>query len=168
MVKGLGLNIQNSRMKNIIPILIFCLVFPAHLLAEPPQPNTDEENTAKVTGIKKGEEAPYNGVLLNTAAAAKIFADKEYSAKECELRINYEVQKEILRMQLLLDTTKVSLEATQTKYDAIVKIKDNELERLSKIALKPKNDYSSLWASGGVLVGIGLTIAVVYAIGELK
>lgn len=138
------------------------------MFAEPPEPNAEEENTAKVTGIKKGEEAPYNGVLLNTTAAAKIFAEKEYSGKECELRINYEIQKEILRMQLLLDTTKVSLDATQKKYDTIVKIKDDEIERLSKLVLKPKNDYSALWGAGGVLVGIGLTIAVVYAVGELR
>ena len=155
-------------MRNIIPILIFCLIFPTQLFAEPPEPSTGVENTAKITGIKKGEEAPYNGVLLNTVAAAKIFADKEYSAKECELRINYEVQKEILRMQLLLDTTKVSLDASQKKYDAVFKIKDDEIERLTKLVLKPKSDYSALWGAGGVLVGIGLTIAVVYAVGEMK
>ena len=49
-----------------------------------------------------------------------------------------------------------------------VQIKDTEIERLSSIALKPRSNYSTLWAVGGVLVGIGLTIAVVYAVGELK
>jgi hypothetical protein len=44
-----------------------------------------------------------------------------------------------------------------------MKIKDDEIERLSEIASNT-NDYSVWWATGGVIVGIGLTIAVVYAV----
>ena len=44
-----------------------------------------------------------------------------------------------------------------------MKIKNDEIERLSKIA-SDTNDYSVWWAAGGVIVGIGLSIAVVYAV----
>ena len=44
-----------------------------------------------------------------------------------------------------------------------MKIKDNEIERLAKIASNT-NDYSAWWATGGVVVGIALTIGVVYAV----
>jgi len=156
-------------MKFIVPLLIFTLIFPAALFAEPPAPSTNEEiDPPKVTGIKKGEPAPYNGILLNTTAAAKIFADKEYSAKECELRINFNVQKEMLRMQLLLDTTRISMEATEQKYNSIFSIKDKEIERLSQIASSRPNEYSTWWAAGGIVVGIVLTIAVVYGVNEIK
>ena len=150
-------------MKLFIPLLIFMLIFPAPLFAEPPEPDP-----SKITGIRTGEPAPYDGVLLNTSAAARIFADKEYTAKECELRINFEVQKESLRMQLLLDTTRASLEATETRYTSILVIKDEEIERLSTIANNRPNDYSVWWATGGVLVGIGLTIAVLYSVQETR
>jgi hypothetical protein len=153
-------------MKLIIPALIAMLAFPAQSMADPPAPEIDE--TPKVTGINKGEEAPYTGVLLNTAAAAKIFADKDFSAQECIMRINFEVQKEHLRMQLLLDNTKLSLDTMDKKYTAIIDIKNNEIERLSKVALENSNDYSTWWAVGGVLAGIALTIAVVYAVEEVK
>ena len=149
-------------MKLLAPLLVAMLAFPAPLWADTPT------ETAQITGIKKGEEAPYDGVLLNTTAAAKIFADKEFSAKECELRINYETQKQILRMQLLLDTSKVSLEASEKKYTSIIAIKDKEIERLSKVALENSNDYSAWWGAGGVIAGIALTIAVVYAVQEVK
>ena len=59
-------------MRNIIPILIFCIIFPAQLLADPPV-------EPKVTGIQKGEPAPYSGVLFNPLAAARILTDKNYS-----------------------------------------------------------------------------------------
>lgn len=154
-------------MRLIIPILIAMLAFPTHLLADTPPASTPDE-TPKVTGIKKGEEAPYSGVLLNTAAAAKIFADKDFSTQECIMRINFEVQKEHLRMQLLLDNTKLSLDIMDNKYTAIIDIKDNEINRLSKVALENSNNYSTWWAAGGVIAGIALTIAVVYAVDNVQ
>jgi hypothetical protein len=44
-----------------------------------------------------------------------------------------------------------------------MKIKNEEIKRLSKITSK-HNNYSTLWATGGVVVGIALTVAVVYAL----
>jgi hypothetical protein len=149
-------------MKSFIVVFLCCLMaFPLPLLANPP-----ESDPPRITGIKEGEPAPYDGVLLNTSAAARTFIDKEYSAKECELRINFEVQKESLRMRLLLDTTRVSLEATEKRYNSIITIKDEEIERLSQIVSDRPNDHSVWWAAGGIVVGIGLTIAVVYAVKE--
>ena len=49
-----------------------------------------------------------------------------------------------------------------------IDIKNNEIERLSKVALKNSHDYSTWWAVGGVIAGIALTIAVVYAVEEVK
>ena len=45
----------------------------------------------------------------------------------------------------------------------MIKLKDDEIKRLSDIAAG-KKDYSTWWAVGGVLTGIALTIAVVYAV----
>ena len=154
-------------MKLIIPMLIAMLAFPTHLLADDP-PASNPDAAPKVTGIKKGEEAPYNGVLLNTAAAAKIFADKDFSSQESIMRINFEVQKVHLRMQLLLDNVNLSLGTMDKKYTSIIDIKDNEIDRLSKVALENSNNHSTWWTAGGVLVGIALTIAVVYAVEEIK
>jgi len=44
-----------------------------------------------------------------------------------------------------------------------MKLKDDEIKRLSDLAAG-KEDYTTWWAVGGVIVGIGLTIAVVYAV----
>jgi len=153
-------------MRIIIPVLIAMLAFPAHLFADTPTtPSPDE--VPKVTGIQKGEEAPYNGVLLNTSAAAKIFADKDFSSQECIMRINFEVQKEHLRMQLLLDTTKVSLDTMDKKYTAIIDIKSSEIDRLNKIALENSNNYSMWWLTGGIAAGIALTVALFFVTSEM-
>ena len=148
----------------ITVILIFCLMTPAHLLANPPE----LKPLPKIMGIQKGETAPYSGVLLNTLAAAQVFSDKSFAGKECELKIKFAVDKEIARMQLLLDSTKVSLETVEKKYTNIITIKDKEIKRLSDLAMKDKADYSALWFTGGALAGIALTVAVIYAVQESK
>ena len=155
-------------MRNIIPLLIFCIIFPMGVYANPPETPIEAPIEPKVTGIQKGEIAPYSGVLFNPLAAARILTDKNYSDEECKLKIDYAVQKEIARMNLLLNSTQASMDSMELKYASIIKIKDTEIERLSEIALKSNKSHSAWWAAGGVIVGIALTIATVYAVGELK
>jgi len=150
----MGLTMLN---KTIAFLLVFLLAFPSYVLAEPP------EEGPKVHSIKKNEKAPFAGVLFNSVAAAEVLAEKSYFEKECELKINFQVNKEKARLQALIDSQKVSYESLENRYGAIIKIKDQEIERLSSIALNT-NDYSTLWATGGILAGIGLTLAVMYAI----
>jgi hypothetical protein len=148
-------------MKFIIPILFFTLAFPPMLFAE----ETTEPPT--VMGIAKGQIAPYSGVLLSTTAAAQIFTERNYSFEECKLRIDFEIEKEQAKYNVLLQNIEANLDSLKSQYSSVTSAKDKEIERLSEIAIE-KNDYSSLWFSGGVLVGIGLSIVLVYAINEVK
>ena len=142
--------------------LIFFLLAPLMAIADPPT-TPELPPTPRIMGIQEGEAAPYSGVLLNSIAAAKIFAEKDFSQTQCDLRVEFEVAKELARVNLILETTRVSMESMEQKYTSLLQIKDTEIERLSKIA-SDTNDYSALWATGGVVVGIALTIAVMYAI----
>ena len=164
--------------KTIAIILSLMLAFPVVAFADPPpvtetQPESSEARSEtlptvlsvrpRIMGIKEGEVAPYTGVLLNTVAAARIFTEKNYSNEECRLRIAYEVEREIARVNMLLESTKVSMEFMEKRYVSIISIKDTEIKRLSEIASN-NNDYSVWWATGGIVMGIGLTLAVVYGV----
>ena len=67
---------------------------------------------------------------------------------------------------LLLNSVKVSLEATENKYTSIMNIKDTEIERLSNIALAGANDHSEWWAAGGFLVGTLVALGIFFAAAE--
>jgi hypothetical protein len=151
-------------MRFIIPIAVLMLIFPASIFADTPDPPP----VPRITSLQKDHPAPYSGILLNTTAAAKIFAEKDFSLMECDLRIKYAVESETARMNLILNSTRVSMESMQQRYDSIIVIKDKEIERLSTLASQKPNDYSMWWLSGGILAGIGLTIAVVYAVNEVN
>ena len=66
-------------------------------------------------------------------------------------------------LNLIIETQKASHQALQQKHTTLIQIKNDEIERLSTIASNT-NDYSVWWATGGVVVGVALTIAVVYAV----
>ena len=82
------------------------------------------------------------------------------------MRIDFNIEKEQAKYKALLENSEASLESLKTQYDSITSAKDKEIERLSKL-VSETNDYSTLWASGGVIVGIVLTIAVVYAVDKV-
>ena len=149
--------------KFISLLLVALMTIPTVAFADtpevPPQP--------KITSIAKDQPAPYSGVLLNTVAAAKIFTEKEFIDMECELRIEYAVQKEILRLNLLLETSQATVESMDKKYTSLLDIKDQEIKRLGKVASET-NDWSSLWYVGGIVTGVVLSVAIVYAVKEVN
>ena len=126
-----------------------------------------QEATPKVVTLRQGEKAPFAGTLLNPAAAAHTIAEKENIVSQCKLTKDYVEQKEKARCDLLVGTMQASLDASKYKYDAVTKIKDDEIERLSKIALDQPNRYNHWWAAGGFIAGIVTSITVFYAAVEV-
>jgi len=138
-------------------VLCLSLTLAPVCFAEEPIPK------GKITGLMKGQKAPYSGVLLDNVSAARIFIDKKYFEDQWKLKLEYELGKERAKLNLTIETQKASLDALQEKHTTLINLKDKEIERLTEIAAG-KEDYSTWWAVGGVLAGIGLTLAVVFAV----
>ena len=145
-------------MLNKITSLVLCFS-----LAYAPVCLAEDLPKGKITGLSKGEHAPYTGVLLDNIAAARFFSDKKYLEEQFDLKLQYELGKQKARLDLTIQSQKASLDALQEKHTTLMDIKDEEIKRLSDIAAG-KEDYSTWWAVGGVVVGIGLTLAVVFAV----
>ena len=137
------------------------LFLPTFAMAEETQPLVPPNG--KITGLRYKQRAPYSGVLLNSVAAAKLLAENSFSEKQWKLKLQYELAKQSAQLSLTIESQKVSYLALEKKHTTLMKIKDSEIERLAKIASNT-NDYSVWWATGGVVVGIALTVAVVYAV----
>ena len=148
-------------MKQLLTIfLVFSLAFPMPLFAQ------ESEETPKVIEINLGDPAPFTGVLLNSPAAAQMLTNQKYSGEQCKLKIDFELSKLQAQHDLLLNSVKISLEATENKYTSILDIKDAEIDRLSNIALEGSNDHSEWWAAGGFLVGTLVALGIFFAAAE--
>ena len=117
----------------------------------------------KVAEIKQGQKAPYNGILYDYEANAVLLASKEKGQLECSLQLKHNTAKGEAKCDMLTSTVKASLTATEKKYDAILKIKNGQIDHLEKITLEQPNAYNNWWFAGGFLSGVALSMGIFYA-----
>ena len=117
----------------------------------------------KVAEIKQGQKAPYNGILYNYEANAVLLASKEKGQLECSLQLKHSAAKEKAKCEMLTSTVKASLGATEKKYDAILKIKNDQIDHLEKITLNQPNSHNHWWFAGGFVGGVALSLGIFYA-----
>ena len=148
-------------MRSLIFLLVSLLVIQPLALAQEVEPI--------ITDIVEGQTAPFSGTLLNPAAVAQMLAEKEENETECELRIEYAEDRQQAMCDLVVDSTAASLEALQERYNTIMDIKDQEIERLTEIAIEADyRDFSTVWFVGGVVIGVVTSIGIAYAVGNIK
>ena len=110
------------------------------------------------TPMIKGDKAPYNGTLLNNEALAKIMTEKQEAKEKCELENKYLQMRGKVDCDLKVNNAKIDLEAVKEKHKAIVEIKQKEIERLQKIALKNDGRNHKWWLAGGLAAGVLITV----------
>ena len=134
-------------------ILVFLIVLiPTNIYASP-----------KVAEIKMGQKAPYNGILYSYEANAILLAAKEKGQLECSLQLKHTLAKEKAKCDMLTSMVKASLDASEKKYNSILAIKSDEIDRLQKIAMNQPNSHNHWWFGGGILSGVALSLGIFYA-----
>lgn len=139
-------------MKKILVILCICLVSTFSVQAQ----------EKKVTGIEKGESAPFGGVLFSPGAAAELLAEKERLIAEHLLELSKQQKLEEAKRKLMEDTLRAELTSDKLWHQAIIEEQDNEIKRLQEIYEEDSNDHI-WWLVGGV--GAGVLIAGSVALG---
>ena len=123
-----------------------------------------------ISPMKKGQKAPFSGVLLSPGATAEITV-RLNSAKD---DIRLEVNKVKLEMAALND---LNLEKKRLEYEADLEIIRSNLEFTTKqkdaaiIALeieKEERPSKTFWFSLGTITGIGLSLTILFAAKELR
>jgi len=154
--------------KLVSLILCFLLAFPASVYAEPEQPpeSSTELSLGTFTLLKKQDKAPFTGFLIDQTGMAKLLAETEFKIQQLVLEHKFSLQSSEALWKLKLENSQTSLTSLQEKHSSLLAIKDNEIKRLSDIAMESPNDYNAWWFVGGIVLGVGLTIGVVYGVAE--
>jgi len=115
----------------------------------------------KIASIKKGQVAPFSGILLDRKAEATMAAKRESAVKICEIDKNYTIKKLKSECDFNKRILTIQKDSDKKKHDALMDLKKAEVKRL-EIALKKsqKPDYSRLWFVGGFVAGIGLSVGI--------
>jgi len=122
-----------------------------------------------VTQVKKGDAAPFTGVLLSNDTAAKLFGDIKYSKKECDARLSKELEFSKIKFESLLKTEQLKFDVEKKRLDGMIAVRDDRIKFLED-NFRPPAWYESgeFWFAFGIVAGIGITTAAGYAIGQAK
>jgi hypothetical protein len=145
-------------MKQLISIVLTAAIIttPSYILAQ------ETEEKPKISSLKQGDRAPFDGILLEAQGFAEIMAKMEIDEERFKLELDYLGKKKDAEWGLRYNTLQVSFDSLKFKYDNIIEIKDNEIQVLREIAVD-KKDYSMWWYAGGFLSGVALCLGVLYA-----
>ena len=145
-------------MKQLISIVLAAAIIttPTYILAQ------ETEDKPKISNLKQGDRAPFDGILLEAQGFAEIMAKMEIDEERFKLELEYLGKKKDAEWGLKYDSLQASFDGLQFKYDNVIEIKDNEIQVLRKIAID-KKDYSMWWYAGGFLSGVALCLGVLYA-----
>lgn len=111
--------------------------------------------------MKKGETAPFDGRLLNNAAITKFIVEDRTKIEQCNIQVEYEVNKTNTKSKYKYDILATKCEADDQRLQDMITIRDDEIKFLRKSFEPPKNHW---WVAGGFLAGTASTIAVMYAV----
>ena len=86
---------------------------------------------------------------MDATAAAKVLTEQKYTAEECRLEMDREIEILKAKLELDLKISEIKLNSATDKYTSLLNIKDEENKRLQELALERPNDYT---ATGGLPV----------------
>lgn len=112
-----------------------------------------------VVTLSEGQPAPFTGTLFNKDAVAAVLAESSTEKEKCDARIELEVEKSQIELKKDLDYAEAEFESCEQAFE---ELRENHVDLTKKYnrvsAMKP------YIFSGGLLGGIALTLAVVYAV----
>ena len=124
-----------------------------------------KENT--VSDVKKGDPAPFSGVLMSNDVAAKLYLDSKFSSKECDIRVREKIDIEKLSCKKDKSLLASELTIEREKYEKILSLKNDRIKFLEKKwNPSPWYDSGEFWFATGVISGILITIASGYALSQ--
>ena len=148
--------------KYVSTITIF-----AYLMCAIPMTSLADNTEEKITSVRKGQVAPYNGTLFSTAAAARLQVDLKFTEQSC--KIETERQLGLLRSKLQLDVDLLSARVTsQTQlHEDILKAKNDQIKFLEAYSLETKWYKSNeFWLVTGLVAGIAVTAVAGWSLGQ--
>lgn len=111
--------------------------------------------------LEEGDIAPFAGRLLNDEAITKLSVEDAFKVEECNLQINYALEKQRLELELKFEKEKIKLETDKQILQQKILLRDQTIEQFKDLR-KPWPPV--FYVSGGFFVGAATTIAILYAV----
>ena len=115
-----------------------------------------------VVPLSQGQEAPFDGVLLDKDAAAEILAKDEMSEESCDAKTEYKVGKAVSECELYKGIAESKLETEINKNVELLSIKNGEIDRLNVALEKSGTNWGPMWFVGGAAIGVATSLVIFF------
>lgn len=141
-------------MKLLSIFISLCLTFlPSYAISQ----------EVKVTGLKKGEKAPFTGILLTQGALSKIEHDLLLEVELCDNKCKLEKGE----MDLLFQRDKKILNAEIEGLKQFVEVKNRRISKLEEVIEEHNNSwFTPIVAIASFALGVATTIGITYAVNK--
>lgn len=141
-------------MKLLSIFISLCLTFlPSYAISQ----------ELKITGLKKGEKAPFTGILLTQGALSKIEADLRLEVELCGNKCKLEKGE----INLLCQKDKKILNAEIEGLKQFVEVKNRRISKLEEVIEEHNNSwFTPIVAIASFALGVATTIGITYAVNK--
>lgn len=108
------------------------------------------------TVLSEGQPATFEGALLSPPAIAEILARPEELQLQCDLDLEFQLDKAATEFQLERNLLDIRIETLTKSHKTQIEQKDLEIKSYQKTIKKQSPQYKWLWFTGGVALG-GIT-----------
>jgi hypothetical protein len=116
---------------------------------------------ADFVNIEKGDPAPFAGKIITDEGLAKIIAKHEADQLQCDLNLEYELQKKASELNLKYDLLNSKYEAEKQMYEEMIGARDEQLK------INSRRDFWRRFATySGFFVGAATTVGIVYSLNQ--
>jgi len=137
-----------------------------------PSPEPDpEEQIAKISPMRKGNRAPFTGVLFSPRATATVVTEIETFDERMKIEIDKAVRDVTAKKQFELNELDSKCITAKTVLQADIDAKSSRIKQLSK-DLSDAQDAAAnapsrlLWAGIGVLAGAATAVLITFAVNQ--
>ena len=169
-------------MKKIFSLLLICsLVYQSKLVIaqdasyekkitiSPEAEPSDSDIGKAISPMKKGQRAPFTGVLFSPAAAADVIVGISTFEEKIRIEVNNTIKKEQIECEKKTSDIKTRFGADKSTLQAQI---DSSFQKINALNSKIKEleereatkIHPAIWTSVGAASGIALTILTTYVV----
>jgi hypothetical protein len=137
-------------------------------LPDPPAPVPGEVDVgAAISPMKKGQVAPFTGILLSPKAAATVIAELNNFEARVKVEVDHAVAVNQAQCDFKLSEQKTTADADKKVLNAQLEERNKRIDILNGIIKKQEEDRPNvmLWTGLGVAGGVIITLGTVLVVG---
>mgnify|MGYP001396669874 CR=1 FL=1 len=121
--------------------------------------STSYATEGKFTFLGQGQCALYEGGLFDPSAMAQMVVVVEDLQTDCDLRMEYELDKSATQHQLEIENHHIAYRTLQKKYDLLENYSNTQITNLQNALDSISSTNKWRWFGGGIVVGVVTTYA---------